>query len=168
MRIAPEEDNAHGDIPTDSKTNAIQIVSQPQLLDIRNLPVHQMIFNNEKISTKFFNSSAPNFSLFHSNILYLCFFVGTFFCLAADSLLQLEKNHFINDITKLFLALFLINILLWIDFNINFSKSTRSSIRKYKLCEDICQDTTHLLFCLVIAPFLWIAKLIRFEYSMFY
>ena len=137
MRIAPEEDNSHGDIPTDSKTNAIQIVSQPQLLDIRNLPVHHMIFNNEKIITKSFNSSEPNFSLFHSNILYLCFFVGIFVCLAADSRLQLKKNHFINDITKLFLALFLINILLWIDFNFNFSKSTRSSIRKYKLLTDL-------------------------------
>ena len=64
----------------------------------------------------------PNLSLVHSNVLYVLFFIGTVIVLGLDLALQLARNHSISEGTKPFIAIFALNIALWIDFNIHMAK----------------------------------------------
>ena len=57
------------------------------------------------------------FSLFHSNILYVMFVVGTLLIISMDIAIQLKRRGWLNQITKAVLAIFSLNTVLWLDFN---------------------------------------------------
>ena len=101
--------------------------SESDILPSLSKPVQM---SRSKSSTKFntskihFNTEIlePNLSLVHSNVLYAFFFIGTAIVLGLDLALQLARNHSISDGTKPFIAIFVLNIVLWIDFNIHMAK----------------------------------------------
>ena len=65
------------------------------------------------------NTATANFSLLHSNVIYLMFVTGNWLVMAGDIAIQLHRHSFagINPITQVFLIIFILNILLWADFN---------------------------------------------------
>ena len=65
--------------------------------------------------------STANFSLLHSNILYIMFVTGNSLVMSGDIAIQIHRHRFygLNPITNMFLIIFLLNILLWVDFNNN-------------------------------------------------
>ena len=65
----------------------------------------------------------PNFSLLHSNVLYALFFIGTVIVLGLDMALQLSRSSEISEGTKPFIAIFVLNIVLWIDFNMHMAET---------------------------------------------
>ena len=66
----------------------------------------------------------PTFSLLHSNILYIFFFLGASIILALDSAIAYFRNGGnISKYTKYTIAVFIINIILWMSFN--YSRTVR-------------------------------------------
>ena len=63
------------------------------------------------------------FSLFHSNIIYVMFVVGTTIIFTMDIAIQLEKRGWLSPITKAVLAIFTLNTILWLDFNYSRRKA---------------------------------------------
>ena len=128
-----------------------RIHSSPQLelndrIEIlgQNLKVDDRRFKSQKLDQ-------PNFSLIHSNVLYLLFILGFFACFGGDILMQLAKNGYVNKNTKVFISIFIINTLLWIDFNFNFPNK-HSQRGQDCFCETFLADSTHLIFCFIVAP----------------
>ena len=97
----------------------------------------------------------PNFSLFHSNILYTFFFVSTSLILGADTTLQLVRNGRIATVTMYFAAVFLVNLVLWLDFNYSRTKKEEPVRPRSWLLELMEEDT---LASLVVAPLLWMLQ----------
>ena len=80
--------------------------SLPDLRHIRRLSEERCPETSLNLIGKSTKTEEPNFSLLHSNILYLLFFVGSLTCLGADMVLQRAKNKFIRNDTKLFVFFF--------------------------------------------------------------
>jgi hypothetical protein len=62
----------------------------------------------------------PNFSLYHSNILYIFFFLYVFIFECADvgfQIIRKPPNTPLDTVTKYCLAIFSINLMLWLEFN---------------------------------------------------
>ena len=97
----------------------------------------------------------PNFSLFHSNILYTFFFVSTSLILGADTTLQFIRNGRIATVTMYFAAVFLVNLVLWLDFNYSRTKKEEPARPRSWLLELMEEDT---LASLVVAPLLWMLQ----------
>ena len=108
-------------------------------------------------------TNEPNFSLLQSNILYLMFFLGSFLCLGADMIVQKARNGFISNNTQFFLSILLLNIILWIDFNFKVFRKARTAGRSYSICEELFQDSTNIMICVIIAPAMWMTKGIRLD-----
>ena len=106
-------------------------------------------------------SDQPNFSLIHSNNLYFLFLLGFFICFGGDLVMQWAKNGYVTENTKLFLSIFIVNIFLWIDFSVNFSKKLEPRGRQDCFCETFLADSTHLLFCIILAPVILCTRWIR-------
>ena len=56
------------------------------------------------------------FTIFYNDFLGICI------VLCGDIMLQLERKGSISNITKPFIAIFVVNILLWIDFNVTMAR----------------------------------------------
>ena len=69
------------------------------------------------------------FSLLHSNILYVMFVLGNALVVGVDIVIQIHRNpsRRLSSITGVFLVIFILNILLWIDFNYNRRRKHRAS-----------------------------------------
>ena len=76
-----------------------------------------------------------NFSLLHSNILYMMFVIGDSLVMGVDIAIQLHKHPFtwLNPFTYIFLIIFILNILLWINFNYNRRRHRVSRICRWVL-----------------------------------
>ena len=123
---------------------------------------HPALVTSSKLAGKSAKTEEPNFSLLHSNILYLLFFVGSLTCLGADMALQRVKNKFIKNNTKLFVSFFAANVFLWIDFNFNKVFRKPNPARSvYVPCEELFQYSTNILLCIIIAPFILLTKGMR-------
>ena len=109
-------------------------------------------------------TNEPNFSLLQSNILYLMFFLGSFLCLGADMIVQKGKNGFISNNTQFFISILLLNIILWVDFNFKVFRKTRTESRSNSFCEELFQDSTNIMFCVIIAPVMWMTQGIRLDH----
>ena len=68
------------------------------------------------------DQNEPSLSLHHSNVLYVLFFFGALGNLAFEILVQLRMNNVMPDLLKMLIAIFALNILLWVDFNIRMSR----------------------------------------------
>ena len=113
----------------------------------------------------------PDFSLRQSNILYIIFFIGAFLYLLADIYFIYIRWRSFNfrALPKKYISLLLINLLLWIDFNRNYkSNATTNVTNNLTAVEEIIQDSTHTLFCMILLPLIWIKDGIRssFFYSI--
>ena len=116
----------------------------------------------KKTSITSIKSEEPMFSRFHSNILYILFLFGYFTCIGGDLIMQWARNSSISKNTKIFVSIFIVNVFLWIDFNVNFSRKLKSHRRRQEsFCEAFLQDSTHLVFCIVIAPIILFTRWIR-------
>ena len=132
------------------------------------MPQSQEKTGRKKTSTKSIKSAQPIFSLFHSNILYILFLFGYFTCIGGDLIMQWAKNRFISKNTKIFVSIFIVNIFLWIDFNVTFSKKLKPQRRrKENVCEAFLQDSTHLAFCIIIAPIVLFTRWIRSGFILY-
>ena len=107
------------------------------------------------------NSDRQNFSLIHSNNLYLLFLLGFLTCFGGDLVMQWARKGKVSENTKLFIFIFIVNILLWIDFNVKFSKKREPRGRQECFCETFLADSTNLLFCIIVAPVILCARWIR-------
>ena len=98
------------------------------------------------------------FSLFQSNVFYIMYFVGTFLCLLGDAVKVWAKHQGrVTEWTQVSGTLLMINLILWIDLNINknnkqcfgtlFSQSNMA-----RILEDIIQDSTDTILCIIITP----------------
>ena len=146
---------------------------RPKMKKISSLPELKMPQSQEKTgrkktSTKSIKSEQPIFSRFHSNILYILFLFGYFTCIGGDLIMQWAKNRSISKNTKIFVSIFIINIFLWIDFNVTFSKKLKPKRRrKENVCEAFLQDSTHLAFCIIIAPIVLFTRWIRSGFILY-
>ena len=151
---------------------------RPRIKRVRSCPQLQVNLRMEmllkdskeerKLCRKSIESNEPNFSLIHSNFLYLMFLLGFFASFGGDIMMQWAKNGDVSKNTKAFMFIFAINIFLWIDFNCNFSKKLKSHRRQGCLCETFLQDSTHLLFCIILAPIILIIRWFRLGSSSKY
>ena len=82
--------------------------------------------------------------------------------------LQMAKNNFIKNNTKIFVSFFVANILLLIDFNFNivFRKPNLARTVHFP-CEELFQDSTNILLCIIIAPFILLTKWMRWDYKKY-
>ena len=115
----------------------------------------EILGQNSKVKDKRLKSQKsdqPNFSLFHSNVLYLLFILGFFTCFGGDILIQWAKNGYVTENTKVFIFIFIINIFLWIDFNFDFPNKLNPQRGQDCFCETFLADSTHLIFCFIVAP----------------
>ena len=169
MYVISGEANAH-EMATTSKTinkKVKRALSLPNLRGISSLLIEGCpdVVNSPKHVVKSKRTEEPNFSLLRSNILYLMFFVGSFNCLGGDVVMQWAKNGYINNNTKLFLSFFVANVLLWIDFNFQVFRKSNSCFRSCNFCEELFQDSTNTMLCILIAPFILITKGIRLDHK---
>ena len=129
-------------------------------------------------------TNEPNLSLIQSNILYVLFFLGASIILFIDVLDQrFRKSAFwsrdpenlhihpswisdvisnVSNVTKVFISLLVVNVILWIDFNLRIVRTSSSRSNTNDVYEDLLQYSTNTLFCVIILPFIWMKNLIRF------
>ena len=121
--LLSDEANTHDMATTTSERTNKKVKKTQSLPDLRSIDslseescseiaLNQAVVNNPKWVGKSTKTEEPNFSLLHSNILYLLFFAGTLTSLLADMVLQRAKNKFIRNDTKMFVPFFVANILL--------------------------------------------------------
>ena len=98
-----------------------------------------------------------NFSRFQSNLLYALFFLGSliFFCM--DLGYQRVRNGAFTNTTLFFFGCFLMNIILWMDFNFQLLKKQKSK-KAEGIFMKLLDDSTDLLVCALIAPLFWISS----------
>jgi hypothetical protein len=161
------------DMPTTPPERTIRKVRKMQSLpDLRSFDslyeescaetaLNQAVVSNPQLVKKAMKTDEPNFSLLHSNILYLLFFVGTFTMLLADMVLQSAKNKFIRNDTKMFFSFFVANVLLWIDFNFKAFTKSNPDIKRCFPYEELFLDSTNILLCIIITPFILLSRGIR-------
>ena len=140
------------------KIRRIHSSPQLQLKDRMEILGQNLIVKDKRLKSQ--KSDQPNFSLFHSNVLYLLFILGFFTCFGGDILMQLAKNGYVNKNTKVFMSIYIINIFLWIDFNFNFPNK-HSQRGQDCFCETILADSTHLIFCFIVAPVILCTRWLR-------
>ena len=98
-----------------------------------------------------------NFSIFQSNILYSFFFIAVFIYLSGEVYLSSIRNGdcYLLYLPKLLPSLLATNLILWLDFNFGVHRQNLSETNTMSVpcLEDLFQDTTNSLFCLIILPF---------------
>ena len=98
-----------------------------------------------------------NISIFQSNILYSIFFIAVFIYLSGEVYLSYIRNgdYFWEKIPTLLPSLLAANLILWLDFNFGVQRQNLSETNTMSVpcLEDLFQDTTNSLFCLIILPF---------------
>ena len=106
-----------------------------------------------------------NFSRFQSNILYglYCFGTAIFFCM--DLGYQLVRNGEFSNTSLMFFGIFLLNIVLWVDFNFKVHQQRQPS-RGGGIFEELMDVSSDLLVCVIIAPFYWLSGKIRLVIRM--
>ena len=97
--------------------------------------------------------SEHNFSMFQSNFLYSLYFIGSAIILIMDLGMQIIRCSFSNN-RLVIIGIFLVNIMLWIDFNFQFHRQITPISRK-GIFDDIMEISNDALVCVVIAPFYW-------------
>ena len=104
----------------------------------------------------------PKFSVFQSNVLYMLFFLGAFTVFGLDVCFQLNKNEEIGEDTQVFLFLFVVNVILWMDFNLKTVKRRSEQSRLGStFLELLLQYSTDTLFCIILVPIIWIRNGMR-------
>ena len=115
--------------------------SLPNLHRKHSLPVLKARSNslrNLSTSVKESSETQSEFSIFHSNVLYFVFFLGAFIILGSDLTIQLARHYKdtisytdlfikISNITKIFIGIFFVNLILWLDFNYSIFKKKQPS-----------------------------------------
>ena len=102
--------------------------SCPELSANTSIPIHRQ--ESKSISVISWKDTAstleePEFSLFHSNVLYMFFFIGTLIMFGLEMALQTaRKSNIAPPITKMFLGILFFNLVLWLDFNRNMTMRT--------------------------------------------
>ena len=129
----------------------------------RSASVAKITFSNS-------TDNQPNFSLFHSNVLYFLFFVGSSVIFGLDVALQLARSNKMSFKTKPFIGVLILNLILWLDFNIQLTRRQRKSDGSGRSggtdIERSAESTVDLvgedpLAFLLVAPFLWVLRLWR-------
>ena len=138
-----------------------KIHSSPQLQLNNRIEILEQNIKVKDRRLKSQKSDQPNFSFIQSNVLYLLFILGFFACFGGDLLMQLAKNGYVNENTKVFISIFIINIFLWIDFNLNFPNKLNSQRGQACFCETFFADSTHLIFCFIVAPVILCTRWLR-------
>ena len=72
----------------------------------------------------------PNFSLYHSNILYSIQFIGFLLILLSDVAVGLKRGGRINIIGQFYIGVFVANLALWIDLNVTMFRKRRNSMER--------------------------------------
>ena len=104
----------------------------------------------------------PNFSLFQSNLLYLFFFLGAFTYLLGDFWFSTTRNGFsFAQFPKVYSILLLVNLILWIDFNRNVLRDDSTENKRFGFLEHLLQNSTDMLFCLILLPFMLVRSGVR-------
>jgi hypothetical protein len=167
-----------GKLPAEDHTNMAstsgmksQVTKNPSLPDpqasnfVSEESNHKMQNNPTDVNKTNAWTNEPNFSLLQSNILYLMFFLGSFLCLGMNMIVQKAKNGSISNNTQFFISILLLNVILWVDFNFKVFRKARTAGIRCSFCEELFQDSTNSMFCVIIAPVMWITQGIRLDHS---
>ena len=104
----------------------------------------------------------PNFSLSQSNLLYLFFFLGAVTYLLGDFWFSTTRNGFsFSQFPKVYSILLLVNLILWIDFNRNVLRDDSTENKRFGFLEHLLQNSTDMLFCLILLPFMLMRSGVR-------
>ena len=112
-------------------------------------------------------SGEPNFSVFQSNILYILFFTGTLLYLLGDLYISSLRNG--EYFPTLLVSLLAVNLILWIDFNLDIQRSrdiSSSDSCRVRWLDDLFQDTTNALFCFILLPFI-LLRYLHYSFQYF-
>ena len=105
--------------------------SSPELAANISIPNHRPKSNSISVISWKDNASIldqPEFSLFHSNVLYMFFFIGTLVMFGLEMAHQTaRKSDFAPPITQIFLGILFFNLILWLDFNRNMKMRTSNN-----------------------------------------
>ena len=111
----------------------------------------------------------PEFCIFQSNILYTLFFLSSILYLLAE--IWITANRYSENFPMLFTFLLASNLILWIDFNMDVFKIKVFEMETMNctcLClEDLFQDTTNSLLCILILPFMLLQRMLRCHSLLF-
>ena len=101
-----------------------------------------------------------SFNRFQSNILYSLFCLGTTIFFGMDLGYQIVRNGSFTNTTLLFFGLFLLNIILWVDFNFKLHQQNQSN-RGRGIFDELMDSSSDLLVCVLIAPLYWVSAKVR-------
>ena len=111
--------------PANKSKNIQRSKSAPEMFTDFSQPPFQT--RSRSISNIFVNATdqkygEPDFSLFHSNLLYAFFFISSIIILVGDMAFQISRHGRVSTITKSVWTIFILNLALWLDFNYHMWK----------------------------------------------
>ena len=102
--------------------------SAPELVTSTSTSIHRQKSNSISVISwedHVNTSEQPEFSLFHSNVLYIFFFIGSLIMFGLEMALQTARDvNTSTPIQKICNGILFLNLMLWLDFNRNMKMRT--------------------------------------------